>query len=70
VSHQATITLMAWIGTACLCLAPFTIDTPEGKAMAMVGLMLLTLQAIEKKCYNLVTLNTICFIGYGYALYF
>lgn len=69
-SHQATITLMAWIGTACLCLAPFTIDTPEGKAMAMVGLVLLTLQAIEKKCYNLVTLNTIGFIGYGYALYF
>ena len=35
-----------WIGAACMSCAPFIIDTPAGKALAIVGLGLLTIQAI------------------------
>jgi len=63
------ITLTAWLGTLCLCLAPFIIDTIEGKFLAMLGLALLCLQAAHKSCYNLLLLNTIGILGYTYALY-
>ena len=63
------IRITAWLGTFCLCLAPFIIDTPAGKMMAMLGLTLLCLQAAHKSCYNLLILNTIGIIGYTYALY-
>tara|TARA_Y100000401_G_scaffold31206_1_gene22793 strand:+ start:354 stop:584 length:231 start_codon:yes stop_codon:yes gene_type:complete len=55
----------AWIGTALVGAAPFLIDTAGGKVMAIVGLAMLCLQAIEKKCYNLVILNIIGIIGYA-----
>ena len=63
------VRITAWLGTFCLCLAPFIIDTPAGKMLAMLGLTLLCLQAAEKSCYNLLILNTIGIIGYTYALY-
>jgi hypothetical protein len=63
------INLTAWLGTLCLCLAPFIIDTTEGKFLAMLGLALLNLQAGHKACYNLLLLNTIGILGYTYALY-
>ena len=44
------INLTAWLGTLCLCLAPFIIDTIEGKFLAMLGLALLCLQAAHKSC--------------------
>ena len=53
-----------------MCVAPFIIDTNEGKLMAIVGLSLLTLQAIATRCYNLVLLNIIGIGGYIYAIYF
>lgn len=59
------IAVCSWIGTALLCAAPFLIDTPAGKIMAIVGLALLCLQAYDKKCYNLLILNTIGIIGYA-----
>ena len=35
------INLTAWLGTLCLCLAPFIIDTTEGKLIAIAGLALI-----------------------------
>jgi len=63
-------TLADWLGAAALCCAPFIIDTTEGKALAIVVLGLLTLQAIRKECYNLVFLNIIGIGGYFYAIHF
>ena len=63
------IALAAWIGTALLCVAPFIIDTDAGKLSMILGLALLSLQAYEKKCYNLILLNTIGAIGYAINLY-
>lgn len=63
------IVVAAWIGTALLCVAPFIIDTDAGKVSMIVGLSLLSLQALEKKCYNLILLNTIGAIGYAINLY-
>ena len=63
------IALASWIGTALLCVAPFIIDTDAGKVSMIVGLSLLSLQALEKKCYNLILLNTIGAIGYAINLY-
>ena len=42
----------------------------EGKLMAILGLALLMLQAIDSKLWNLVMLNSFGIIGYFYALYF
>ena len=63
-------TLADWLGAGALCVAPFIIDSLEGKILAIVGLALLTLQAIRKSCYNLVLLNVIGIGGYFYAIYF
>ena len=63
------IVMAAWIGTALLCVAPFIIDTDAGKVSMIVCLSLLSLQALEKKCYNLILLNTIGAIGYAINLY-
>jgi hypothetical protein len=63
------IVMAAWIGTALLCVAPFIIDTDAGKVSMIVGLSLLSLQALEKKCYNLILLNTIGAFGYAINLY-
>ena len=62
--------LADWLGALALCCAPFIIDTLEGKILAIVGLALLTLQAIRKECYNLVLLNVIGIGGYLYAIHF
>jgi len=67
---KAARLLIDWLGAAALCCAPFIIDTTEGKALAIVGLGLLTLQAIRKECYNLVFLNIIGIGGYFYAIHF
>ena len=63
------ITLTSWIGAACMIAAPPIIDTDLGKTLAISGLVLLTLQAIDKSCYNLVLLNILGIGGYAYALY-
>ena len=63
-------TLADWLGALALCCAPFIIDKLEGKILAIVGLALLTLQAIRKECYNLVLLNVIGIGGYLYAIHF
>ena len=64
------IAFAGWLGAALMCAASFTIDADYGKAMAIAGLLLLTLQAYSKSCYNLVLLNAVSIGGFTYALYF
>ena len=64
------IAFAGWLGAALMCAASFTIDDDYGKAMAIAGLTLLTLQAYSKSCYNLVLLNAVSIGGFSYALYF
>jgi len=61
------ITWCGYLGAAALAVAPFTIDTPEGKLMAIAGLALLTLQSVHLKAYNLTFLNIAGIVGYTYA---
>lgn len=63
------VALSSWIGAVCMMAAPFIIDTSAGKWLAVTGLVLLTLQAIANRCYNLVLLNVVGIGGYLYALY-
>tara|TARA_B100000427_G_scaffold118769_1_gene98987 strand:+ start:242 stop:445 length:204 start_codon:yes stop_codon:yes gene_type:complete len=64
------VDLMGWIGALMMVIAPPFIDTDLGKALSIIGLSLLTFQAIDKRLYNLVLLNTAASMGYLYALYF
>ena len=64
------IAQLGWMGAICLALAPFVIDTNEGKLMAICGLAFLMLQAIESRLWNLLALNSFGIIGYFYAIYF
>ena len=62
--------LIGWCGAGAMALAPFAIDTDAGKLAAIGGLVLLTVQALDSKLYNLVFLNLAGIIGYCYALIF
>ena len=63
------LSLIAWVGTVCMAIAPFLIDYDIGKLLAISGLCLLTAQAYSCKLYNLIILNLIGIIGYTYAIY-
>ena len=58
------------LGAAIMCAAPFLIDSDIGKTLAILGLSLLTVQAIDLRAYNLVALNIVSIGGFTYALYF
>ena len=62
--------IIGWCGAGAMSLAPFAIDTDAGKLAAIAGLLLLTVQALDIRAYNLVFLNLAGIIGYSYALYF
>ena len=62
--------IIGWCGAGAMALAPFAIDTDAGKLAAIAGLLLLTVQALDIRAYNLVFLNLAGIIGYTYALYF
>jgi hypothetical protein len=64
------IRVAGWVGAAAMVAAPPMIDTAQGKALAIVGLLLLTLQAAKLRAYNLILLNIGGILGYCYALYF
>jgi hypothetical protein len=64
------IRFAGWVGAAAMVAAPPMIDTAQGKALAIVGLLLLTLQAAKLRAYNLILLNIGGILGYCYALYF
>ena len=61
--------IIGWCGAGAMALAPFAIDTDAGKLAAIGGLVLLTVQALDIRAYNLVFLNLAGIIGYTYALY-
>jgi hypothetical protein len=62
--------IIGWAGAGCMSLAPFAIDTDAGKLAAIAGLVLLTVQALDIRAWNLVLLNLAGIIGYSYALLF
>ena len=62
--------IIGWCGAGAMALAPFAIDTDEGKLAAIAGLVLLTVQALDIRAWNLVCLNLAGIIGYSYALLF
>ena len=62
--------IIGWCGAGAMSLAPFAIDTDAGKMAAIAGLLLLTIQALDIRAYNLVFLNLAGIIGYSYALFF
>ena len=64
------IAVIGWIGALCMAGAPFIIDTDAGKIIAISGLVLLTVQALDIRAMNLVLLNLAGIIGYSYALLF
>jgi hypothetical protein len=47
-----------------MCIAPFFIETMAGKLAIILGLILLTIQAINLEAYNLVFTNIVGIIGY------
>jgi hypothetical protein len=53
-----------------MAVAPFIIDSDCGKWLAIVGLLMLTIQAFHHRLINLITLNLLGAGGYFYALYF
>lgn len=60
--------LMSWTGAAALAAAPFFIDSPEGKLLAIAGLAMLTAQAVKIRAWNLVLLNLSGVAGYTFSL--
>ena len=62
------IALAGWIGSGLLCLAPFLINFWYGKMLAILGLALLTVQAVHNKMLNLILLNVVGIIGYFWSL--
>ena len=54
------IAFMGWLGCFAMVAFSFTLWLP----LAMLGLSLLTIQAIATKTYNLVTLNVISLVGF------
>lgn len=64
------VKLLAWLGAAGLSAAPFIIDVPAGKMLAICSLLALTVQAGKLKAYNLVCMNLIGVGGYFYVLCF
>jgi hypothetical protein len=64
---RVLFTLAGYMGAACLVVAPWVIDSPEGKLAAMSGLALLTIQAVDLKAWNLIILNLAGIAGYYFA---
>ena len=63
------IALTGWLGAAAMVAAPFFIDTDAGKATAALGLALLTVQALDRRLYNLVLLNILGIAGYLWSIF-
>jgi hypothetical protein len=63
------VSILAWIGSGALCIAPFFIDTASGKLLAVFGLSILIPQTIQKRAFNLTVLNCVGIIGYLWELF-
>ena len=62
------VRVVAILGTGAMCVAPFFIDTLPGKLCAICGLLLLTIQALDLRAYNLVLLNLVGMAGYTFSI--
>ena len=62
------ITLLGWLGCGAMMVAPFLINFWYGKLLAVIGLALLTVQAVHNKMLNLILLNVVGIIGYLWSL--
>ena len=66
--NRIFVRVTALTGTAMLCAAPAIIDTDEGKMVAISGLALLIVQAVDVRAWNLVILNLASIAGYTFSL--
>lgn len=60
-----------WCAASFLAASPFLlgVDLPTGCMFALIGFAGLTLQAVEKRAYNLVVLNVVSSLGYLSTLF-
>lgn len=63
------INKLAYMGSGCLLVTPFTMDYQLTPLFAIIGLILITPQVYEKKQWNLVLLNFTGVLGYSWTLY-
>jgi len=69
ISRSRLVSAVAgWFGAFALCFAPFVIDTNGGKALAMLGLLALSLPALHNRIYSILFCNIVGFLGYGFAI--
>ena len=62
--------LADWTGAAALIVAPFFINYNSGKVLAIIGLLLLSVQAYRLKANNLLMLNFVGVLGYLWSIYY
>lgn len=62
------LALVGWLGAAAMVAASFNINSHKGKALAIFGLTLLSIQAVDAHLYNLVSLNVASIIGYFWSM--
>jgi len=61
--------VLGWIGAVLMIIASFNMGTIGGCVLAVSGLILLTVQAISLKQYNLIILNLCSIIGFCFSIY-
>ncbi len=62
------IAIIGWIGAVTMVAASFLMTITLGKALAITGLLLLTIQARHNRQNNLIALNLSSIIGFSYSL--
>jgi len=60
--------LAGWIGAAVLTAAPFLMHQSEGKALAIVGLLLVSIPLFEARIWPLLLSNAVGIFGYIWSL--
>ena len=60
--------ISGWIGAVGITAAPFFIATTGGQLLAAVSLLLLTIQMVKVRCWNMVLANTIGIVGYIWSI--
>lgn len=63
------INRLAYMGSGCLLVTPFTMDLTFTPLFAIIGLILITPQVWSKNQWNLVILNFTGVLGYAWTLY-
>jgi|TARA_R110000751_G_scaffold68028_2_gene138547 hypothetical protein len=58
-----------WIGATIMVIASFNMRKPLGLKMAILALLLLSIQAYSNATYNLLALNLCSVLGFALSLY-